>query len=159
MPINHDELEALLDRYWPVLVAWVGGKRDGAEDWVQSAFIKLAAEEPQPENCVAWLFTVTKRLAVNDQVAQAKRRTREKQAVERSPRSADLSHDFELRDLLDQLDAREREIVIAKIWGGLTFDEISSLDGEPKASLWRTYRSGLAKLRHIYGKAEHESSP
>lgn len=159
MPINHDELGVLLDHYWPVLVAWVGGKRDGAEDWVQSAFIKLAAEEPQPENCVAWLFTVTKRLAINDQMAQVKRRSREKQAVDRSPRPADQNHDFEMRDLLDQLEAREREIVIAKIWGGLTFDEISSLYGESKASVWRTYQDGLAKLRHVYEKAEHESSP
>ena len=159
MPINHDELETLLNRYWSVLVAWVGGKRDGAEDWVQAAFIKLAAEEPPPKNCVAWLFTVTKRLAVNDQVAQAKRRSREKQAVDRSSRPADPCHDFEMRDLLDQLEPREREIVIAKIWGGLTFDEISSLYREPKASLWRTYQSGLEKLKHIYGKAEYESSP
>lgn len=71
MPIDPDNLGKLLDGYWAILVEWVGGDRDGAEDVVQSAFIKLAFEEPKPVNCVAWLFKVSKRLAINEQVSQA----------------------------------------------------------------------------------------
>jgi len=80
MPIDPQSLGKLLDRDWPVLVQWVGGARDGAEDAVQAAFIKLAAEDPTPANCVAWLFTVSKRLAINDQVSRTNRRRRETQA-------------------------------------------------------------------------------
>jgi len=81
MPVDSEKLGDLLDRYWPVLVAWVGGARDEAEDIVQSAFIKLAAEDPTPINCAAWLFTVTKRLAINERLSRNKRRLREAQMV------------------------------------------------------------------------------
>ena len=70
MPVDSEKLGDLLDRYWPVLVAWVAGTRDDAEDIVQSAFIKLAAEDPAPINCAAWLFTVTKRLAMNEHLSR-----------------------------------------------------------------------------------------
>lgn len=70
MPIDANSLRKLLDDYWTTLVEWVGGARDGAEDVVQSAFIKLASEDPPPENPVAWLFTISKRLAINEQLSQ-----------------------------------------------------------------------------------------
>ena len=77
MPIDANRLRKLLENYWTTLVEWVGGARDGAEDVVQSAFIKLASEDPPPENPVAWLFTISKRLAINEQLSQTKRRSRE----------------------------------------------------------------------------------
>lgn len=80
MPLDAKELGKLLDGYWAVLVAWTGSSREGTEDIVQSAFIKLATEDPVPSNCVAWLFTVTRRLAINEQVSRSKRRSRELRA-------------------------------------------------------------------------------
>lgn len=156
MPINPDHLGRLLDRYWPVLVQWIGGSRDGAEDIVQAAFIKLAAEEPPPANCVAWLFTVTKRLAINERVSQAKRRTRETRFGTQNNQSPQTSDELELRDLLNILDDREREIVIAKIWGELTFDQIATVCGDSKASVWRIYQLGISKLKEAYRECSDE---
>jgi RNA polymerase sigma-70 factor (ECF subfamily) len=156
MPIDPNNLEKLLDRYWPVLVQWVGGAHDGAEDIVQAAFIKLAVEEPQPTNCVAWLFTVTKRLAINERLSQSKRRSRESHAVLHRTVSMDLSQEMELRDLLNTLEEREREVLIARLWGDLTFDQIGSVFRESKASIWRTYQSGLLKLREAYRESSDE---
>jgi RNA polymerase sigma-70 factor (ECF subfamily) len=156
MPIDAEKLEKLLTRYWPVLVAWLGGARHEAEDVVQAAFIKLAAEEPPPSNCVAWLFTVSKRLSINQHVSQLKRRSRESRAAAVPTCSADSAGEFELRELLNTLDDGEREIVVARIWGGLTFDEIALAQGYSKASAWRLYQSGLSKLRQAYGESTDE---
>ncbi len=156
MPIDPDNLGKLLDRYWSVLVEWIGGGRDGAEDIVQAAFIKLAAQEPPPANCVAWLFTVTKRLAINERVSQTKRRSRESQVGTQRVECIDTSDELELRDLLNTLENREREFVIARIWGELTFDQIGSIYGDSKASIWRTYQSGISKLRKAYRECSDE---
>ncbi len=159
MSIDAEELGELLDRYWPTLVAWVGEAHWEAEDVVQKAFIKLAAEEPVPNNCVAWLFKVTKRLAINERLAFDKRRSREaKSASER--RQGDCVHsqslDLELKELLSKLDGRQREVVIARVWGELTFDEIAAALNEPKASVWRVYQAGIAELKNLYRREASE---
>ena len=159
MPVDSEKLGDLLDRYWPVLVAWVAGTRDDAEDIVQSAFIKLAAEDPAPINCAAWLFTVTKRLAMNEHLSRNKRRLREAEVASQRLKpvcSQKRSTALELEDLLSKLEKREREVVIARIWGGLTFDEIASVIGESKATVWRVYQSGIEALRDLYRREASE---
>lgn len=156
MPIDPDSLGELLDDYWPILVQWVGGARDGAEDVVQSAFIKLASEEPPPGNPVAWLFKVSKRLAINEQLSRTKRHLRESRVGSHQAESIDRVSGFEMQDLLCSLDEREREIVIARIWGGLTFDEIAVARADSKATIWRSYQSGISKLKIAYGELQDE---
>ena len=159
MPIHARELEALLDRYWAPLIASIGGSHLEAEDTVQSAFVKLAAEDPVPSNCAAWLFAVTKRLSINERVSQSKRRSRELLVASQKAKvdgSAGNSGDLELRDLLNTLEECEREVVVARIWGGLSFDQIASVFGDSKATVWRVYQSGISRLREAYKECEHE---
>lgn len=156
MPIDANSLGELLEKYWAPLVEWVGGARDGAEDVVQSAFIKLASEEPPPSNGAAWLFTVSKRLAINEHLSRNKRRLRESLAGSHDAESTDLNSGLEMRELLSQLEDREREVVIARIWGELTFDEIATACGDSKSTIWRLYQSGISKLRIVYGELADE---
>lgn len=147
MPIDARHLSELVERYWPVLVAFADRACEEAEDVVQTAFIKLAVEEPVPANCNAWLFTVVKRLASNARVSTSRRRQREAVAIANqrgSPRGNDCSRsdsqndsrvgaqeamreavpystqELELKELLQQLEDREREVVVARVWGELT---------------------------------------
>ena len=159
MPIDARELEALLDRYWAPLIAWIGGSHPEAEDTVQSAFIKLASEDPVPSNCAAWLFAVTKRLSINERMSQKRRRSRESLVASQKANvngSAGNSGDLELRDLLNTLAECERKVVVARIWGGLSFDQIASVFGDSKATVWRAYQSGISRLRESYKECEHE---
>ena len=159
MPIDPSKLAELLDRYWPVLVAWVPGARADAEDVVQAAFVKLAAEDPPPGNCVAWLFTVTKRLAINELKSKQRRKSREESAAiqrQASDGTQASQADLETMDLLETLNDREREVVIARVWGELTFDEIALALNEPKATVWRNYQSAINHLKQAYQYECHE---
>ncbi|XZE54321.1 RNA polymerase sigma factor [Planctomycetaceae bacterium SH139] len=153
MPIEPKALNDTLNRLWPVLVAWADRACEDPEDVVQAAFIKLAAEEPVPDNCVAWLFTVVKRLASNSRLATHRRKQRQINASASQPQQAERTEpagEFELRDLLTRLGDREREIVIARVWGELSFEQLSVLFNEPKATVWRAYQTGIAKLKQVY---------
>ena len=68
----------------------------------------------------------------------------------------------------DQLDAQEavrclgglslelREVIVARIWGGLTFDEIARLVGCSLPTAHRRYQAGLTELRErIDGRWTH----
>lgn len=154
MPIEPHQLGELLDRYWPTLLAWVGGERHTAEDIIQQAFIQLAQEDPVPTNCVAWLFKVSKRLSVNQHVSLSRRQTRERVVAEvrSSDQSKSSTAEIDLHDSLAQLDHSQREIIVAKIWGGLTFEEIGNLLQLPTTTVWRSYQEGIDRLKHILGE-------
>ncbi len=157
MPIDARHLSELVERYWPVLVAFADQACEEAEDVVQTAFIKLAMEEPVPDNCNAWLFTVVKRLASNARVSTSRRRQREAVAIanQRGFSDGDRSspivaqndtreatreavqqptQELELQELLQQLEDREREVVVARVWGELSFEQLAELTGESKAT-------------------------
>lgn len=154
MPLSPEELGHWLDRYWGTLVAWVGREQPFAEDVVQAAFIKLAAQSPPPSDIPAWLFQVTRRLALNELKTAERRRQREQLAHDRqsnrsgyaAPSEENLNH-ADLNELLERLAPLDRQIVVARIWGELSFDQIAALVEWPKSRVWRAYQSALAALR------------
>lgn len=176
MPIDARQLSELVERYWPVLVAFADRACEEAEDVVQTAFIKLAVEEPVPDNCNAWLFTVVKRLASNVRVSTSRRREREAHAIANQRGGSDgdrssridsqndrreaiqqATQELELQELLHQLEDREREVVVARVWGELSFEQLAELTGESKATVWRVYQSGIAKLKQVYRELEDDA--
>ena len=48
---------------------------------------------------------------------------------------------------LSDLPLDEREIIVARIWGGLSFEEIAELVGVSTSTAFRRYQSGLQTLR------------
>ncbi len=153
MPISPEELGRMLDQYWATLVAWVGWEHPFAEDVVQSAFIKLAAQSPPPTDCPAWLFQVSRRLALNELKATQRRKRREQIAGELRSANSSGSSDLdveELRQLLQQLEEPSRRIVVARIWGELTFDQIATALELPKATVWRMYQLAIQQLQSHY---------
>lgn len=154
MPIHPSQLSELVDRFWPVLVAWVGWQHPFAEDIVQEAFIRLAAQEPTPTDFRAWLFTVTRRLSLNECRSQRRRKERERE-YQQYPIVPDhaswTAEQAELHCHLRSLEPQELQVVLARVWGEMTFDEIAVMLGGSKATVWRTYVSAVEKLKDCYG--------
>jgi RNA polymerase sigma-70 factor (ECF subfamily) len=48
---------------------------------------------------------------------------------------------------LAELPLEQREVVVARIWGGLTFDQVAELIGCALPTAHRRYQAGLARLR------------
>ncbi len=155
MPIDPDSLGKLLDHYWAALVQWVGGC-DCAEDIVQSAFYQAGNRGTYAgELCrmAVHCFETpsNQRTCIEEQATGARAESR--QAFSQS---IDSAVGVEIRDMLSRLETREKEVVIARIWGGLTFEEIAAVYGESKATVWRSYQSGIAKLKAVYGELADE---
>jgi RNA polymerase sigma-70 factor (ECF subfamily) len=50
-------------------------------------------------------------------------------------------------EYLASLDKEEREVIIARVWGGLTLEETAALIGSSIATAHRRYQDGLMRLR------------
>ena len=57
----------------------------------------------------------------------------------------------QLEDALSTMKPKLREIVVAKIWGGLTFEEIGQLTHTSSTKAHRDFHKGLNQLREIMG--------
>ena len=54
-------------------------------------------------------------------------------------------------EALAKLPLEQREVIVAHLWGGLTFEQIAELTGGSAATAWRRYGAGLAELRTLMG--------
>src|SRR5688572_5994708 len=132
MPIDAVQLVKLIESQAASLRLWVRGRCASGDDVVQEAFCRLAALEPPPDNQVAWLYRVCRNLAEKQRLADKRRRDRE-QAQARPEVVASVQTDpLELAETLaavESLDAELREVVVARVWGQLSLEEIGRLCG------------------------------
>jgi RNA polymerase sigma factor (sigma-70 family) len=124
-----------------------------AEDVVQSAFLSLAAHRVVPQNAKAWLFTAVRNAAVSEHRSRRRRDAREQQvATDRpdwfEPQPGDLIDASIAQQRLTELPADQREIILLRIWGGLSWPEAAEVLGEPTSTLFSRYKTGLATIRH-----------
>lgn len=153
MAIGPEELGRLFDAHAAALVLYARQWRDGAgaEDVVQDAFIALAARREPPDRPAAWLHRVVRNAALSARRGSQRRRAREGRAGRNAaePWFAAVDDRLDAREAvahLAGLDADAREAVTARIWGGLTFEEIAALQGCSTAAAHRRYKAGLARL-------------
>ena len=52
---------------------------------------------------------------------------------------------------LEALPIEEREVIIAHLWGGLTFEQIAEVSGSSSSTAHRSYARGLSNLRERLG--------
>lgn len=148
-----DAWAALYDRAAARLfrVAWgLLGQREEAEDAVQEVFVGLARARNtlgEIRNLDAYLFAALRRACAHVHEQRARKRTVESaRTVERDAREADAP-DPEIQAALSRLPLDQREVLLLKIDGGLTFAEIAeTLEISPGTASSR-YRYALEKLR------------
>jgi RNA polymerase sigma factor (sigma-70 family) len=148
--IEPDALGRLYRQHAPALLLYARQWPGKGEDLVHDAFVKLARQSPPPARVLPWLYRVVRNAAVAAHRSAVRRRRREGQIGGAEAWFAAVD---------DQLDAQEavrclgglalelREVIVARIWGGLTFDEIGRLVGCSLPTAQRRYQAGLTELR------------
>jgi RNA polymerase sigma factor (sigma-70 family) len=158
MQITSKQLFDCFDSYSAGLVLYARQMAaDGfAEDVVQDAFVKLAAQREVPVNVRAWLIVTVRNVAFDSRKLAKRRQVRALEVgrarmLERRAGSEGWLEPAEVEAGLAMLDVREREVVVLKIWNGATFQEIAELMGMPLSTVYEHYQSGLEMLRKKWG--------
>lgn len=154
------QLGLLIDRHAAALELYARQWCDEPEDVVQEAFVQLAGQLSVPRNPAAWLFRVVRNGAINAGKARRRRMLRETEAAGKTrtwfePESSapdQSAVDAEsAQAALAGLPLEQREIIVAHLWGGLTFEQIAELAGVSASSAHRHYHAGLTTLRARLG--------
>ena len=151
-------LGQLLDRHAAALTLLARQWCQAAEDVVQEAFVRLARQEDCPSDPVAWLYRVVRNGAITAGRAESRRR-RHEQTASATARGwfadeAEAMIDAQAAaDALAQVPLEEREIIVAHVWGGLTFEQIAELFQSSSSTVHRRYQAGLERLRELLGEA------
>jgi RNA polymerase sigma-70 factor (ECF subfamily) len=148
--IAPEELGRLYREHAPALRLYVRQWPGGAEDLVQDAFVKLVQQSPPPEQVLPWLYRVVRNGALAAGRGEARRRRRQDEASAAEAWFAATDEHIDGREatrLLAELPLEQREVVVARIWGGLTFEEAAQLVSCSLPTAHRRYQAGLAALR------------
>ena len=150
--VNWESLKRLLDENLSGLVLYARQWCDTPEDVVQDAFVAIMQESQSPDNPAAWLYRAVRNKALNAGRSSRRRARHEAVAAHRGDACFAASNDDHLdaetaAAALAGLPVEEREVIVARLWGALTFEQIAELAGTSVSTAYRHYQQGIAALR------------
>lgn len=155
--MGHELLASLVREHARALTLFARQWCQVPEDVVQEAFIKLAGLGVVPERPVPWLYRAVRNGAISA-LRSSRRRLRHE-----GTRAADAPSWFTpgesrldletVTTALGELAIDQREVIVARLWGGQTFEEIGDVVGVSSSTAHRTYVAGLTALRERLGVA------
>jgi len=155
-PITPQHVDDILASHGAALVLYARQWCTDPDDALQEALIDLTQQTLAPSDPVAWLFTTTKRRAINQARGDSRRQRRHVQPARHCDAAAWFYSEQEkkeeiekLQACIQQLDPLAREILVARIWGNLSFQQIADITEISSSSVHRHYQSSLAELRRL----------
>lgn len=158
-PYNDDDWKSKLELYGPRLLLfarqWTRSFAD-AEDVVQDAFVRYWRHQRDlPGEPLALLLTSVRRAALDLARREGRRTAREERAAsgetsEGGPFAPPLlqgEHKDALEEALQRLPAEQREVLVLKIWGERTFEQIATELALPPGTVASRYRAAVGALR------------
>jgi RNA polymerase sigma-70 factor (ECF subfamily) len=158
--VGEDEWKVWLDRHGDSLLLlarqW-GVSATDAEDILQDAFFNFWAHRRSVVSPAAYLFRAVRNAAIDFGRRSFARQKRDRLAgldaanavaapcYERGGDSSERQRAIETA--LSALPAAQREVLVMKIWAGLTFDEIGKVAGVSANTAASRYRYALMSLR------------
>ncbi len=151
-PQPTDPIAAAFADHGPALLLYARQWLDAAaaEDAVQRVFVRLIAAGRFPTDPRPWLFRCVRNEAIS-MARSARRRDRREATAEADP--VFLPDPAGALDAADAgravaaLPQRQREIIVLKIWSGLTLAQIADVTGSATSTVHDHYRAALAALR------------
>ena len=156
MASGSDEWKVWLEQHGRALVLlarqWAPCRAD-AEDVVQEAFIRFWRNRARVADPIAYLYSCVKHCALDANRSHARRIKRE-QATARPEAEAWFAGRLEqserrqaMQAALQDLPESQREAVVMRIWGGLSFVQIGTALGISPDTAASRYRYAMVRLR------------
>ena len=154
-PVGLAELYELMGRAIFTTAYVITGHREDAEDILQDTLVEIYQDarfyRPRT-NPRAWVLTVTRHTALDAVRKRTRHATAPLDTAEALPTPPDAHDEFTaLWDLLTALSPEERELVVLRLYHGLSHREIAEALRISTAAAQKRYRRAIDKLRAHHG--------
>ena len=153
-PQQTAQLQRWLGQFGPALLLYARQRLDpaAAQDAVQEVFVRVWQQRHPPRDVKAWLFHAMRNLIIDARRTESRRLRREQMVAESRASWFVLELDAglaaeEVQQAVQRLPESQRELLVLRIWGDLTFAEIAAITGRPISSLHDDYRAVLSAVR------------
>jgi RNA polymerase sigma factor (sigma-70 family) len=158
-PISPEQLGRWFEQHAARLVLYArqcapgsGAGPGVAEDLVQEVFLRLMEQSAAPSNVKAWLYKSLRNAAISEGRSNRRREGRERIIADVrgawfEGRPEDLVDAGTAQEALGELPAHQREIVVLRIWGQMTLNEVAETVGMPVSSVYDQYKAALSGVR------------
>ncbi|MBQ4111359.1 MAG: RNA polymerase sigma factor [Clostridia bacterium] len=154
-PVGLAELYELMGRAIFTTAYVITGHREDAEDILQDTLVEIYQDarfyRPRT-NPRAWVLAVTRHTALDAVRKRTRHATAPLDTAEALPTPPDAHDEFTaLWDLLAVLSPEERELVVLRLYHGLSHGEIAETLRISTAAAQKRYRRAIDKLRAHHG--------
>jgi len=152
------EIEELYRRHGPVLLLFaiaMTGERSSAQDAVQQVFTRLLERGlGDVVDAKAYLYRCVRNAVLNEAKTQQRNVTLDADAPWFDVLNRDVSEELTLRHALRALPSEQRQVIVLRVWCGLSHAEIAALLEISANTVASRYRYALEKLREAMGVKE-----
>lgn len=149
------QVTELIDQHAAALRLYARQWCASPDDAVQDAFCKLMANSTVPIDPAAWLFRTVRNAAIDRGRSDSRRKKREERAAKPERWFDESNIDGiaaeEVNQFLKSLPGEQREVIVARLWGGLTLEQAAEAAGCAVSSAYRRYEAGIQSLRERFG--------
>ena len=161
VPLTDQEISDLVFTWTRRLVLFARQWTDSVDDVVQDVFLKLCELPTPPEDVVSWLFKATRNAAMTRLRSEMARVRRENAVALANPKwfksfDEDRLDSETAKEKLQELPPELREVVVIRLWGGLSFEQIAVLTDSAQSTTRRRYYEAIALLRNRLGIEESD---
>jgi len=126
-----------------------------AEDAMHDGFLRFWKRREQVDEPLAYLYRAVRSAALDQRRAAGRREARELSLAQTDrpatpepwQHAAKDEGEQQLRDALASVPEAQRELLVMKVWGGLTFDQIADATDSPRSTAAARYSAALKALR------------
>jgi RNA polymerase sigma-70 factor, ECF subfamily len=149
--LSAGDVRRLYDQYGPALVAYACGfvaDSASAEDIVHGVFVKLLhGQTAIPDSPAAYLYRAVRNAALNGRRNGSREARIEEAHLCFAHPSGSREAALALQKALRELPEEQREVVVMRIWGGMTLEEVAAATDVSVNTASSRYRYALEKLR------------
>jgi RNA polymerase sigma-70 factor (ECF subfamily) len=151
--LTYAEVLDLYQCHGPALLAYATGllgSRASAEDVLHQVFLSLLSKAEQPAEARPYLFKAVRNRALNARRSGARMvalHDHDQQWLVKPQGMMEAG--IEVERALRDLPSEQREVVLMRVWGEMTLEEIATVLDVPANTVASRYRYALGKLREI----------
>ncbi|HWF05383.1 MAG TPA: sigma-70 family RNA polymerase sigma factor [Candidatus Angelobacter sp.] len=151
--VTYAEVQEFYQRHGPALLAYaIGllGNRASAEDALHQVFLSLLSKADRPAEATPYLFKAVRNRALNSRRSGARMVSLDDHDQQWLVKPQGMMEaGIEVERALRDLPPEQREVVLMRVWGEMTFDEIAGVLDVSQNTVASRYRYALGKLREI----------